>query len=37
MAILKFAQSRCLIDIFHTISKIQNIDHSQIIRPKEVE
>ncbi|URE45295.1 hypothetical protein MUK42_33231 [Musa troglodytarum] len=35
--VIKFAQSRCLIDCFCTVSKIQNIDHSLLIRPREVE
>ncbi|URE45615.1 hypothetical protein MUK42_33145 [Musa troglodytarum] len=30
---IKFAKSRCLIGFFRIISKIQNIDHSQLIRP----
>ncbi|URD87621.1 hypothetical protein MUK42_30612 [Musa troglodytarum] len=34
--VIKFAQSRCLIDFLCTISKIQNIDHSKLIRPREV-
>ncbi|URE08229.1 hypothetical protein MUK42_14208 [Musa troglodytarum] len=37
MTVIKFAQSQCLIGFFRTILKIQNIDHSQIIRPREVE
>ncbi|URE45999.1 hypothetical protein MUK42_23700, partial [Musa troglodytarum] len=37
MMVIKFAQSRCLNDFFHIISKIQNIDHSQLIRRREVE
>ncbi|URE13024.1 hypothetical protein MUK42_26697 [Musa troglodytarum] len=37
MTIIKFAQSRCLIGYLRTISKIQNIDHSQHISPREVE
>ncbi|URD89269.1 hypothetical protein MUK42_24793 [Musa troglodytarum] len=34
--VIKFTQSRCLIDFLRTISKIQNFNHSQLIRPKEV-
>ncbi|URE03057.1 hypothetical protein MUK42_33713, partial [Musa troglodytarum] len=36
LTIIKFAQSRYLIDFLCTISKIQNIDYSQLIRPKKV-
>ncbi|URD90697.1 hypothetical protein MUK42_33353, partial [Musa troglodytarum] len=36
VTVIKFAQTRYLIDFFRTISKIQNIDHSQHIRPREV-
>ncbi|URD86064.1 hypothetical protein MUK42_14162 [Musa troglodytarum] len=28
--VIKFVQSRCLIGFFCTVSKIQNIDHSQL-------
>ncbi|URD89369.1 hypothetical protein MUK42_30711 [Musa troglodytarum] len=34
--VIKFTQSRCLIDFLCTISKIQNIDHSQLFRPMKV-
>ncbi|URE49773.1 hypothetical protein MUK42_33241 [Musa troglodytarum] len=37
MTIIKFAQSRCFIGFLRNVSKIQNIDHSQLIRPGEVE
>ncbi|URE46380.1 hypothetical protein MUK42_32130 [Musa troglodytarum] len=37
MTVIMFAQSRCLINFFHTNSKIQNIDHSHLIRPREVQ
>ncbi|URE47977.1 hypothetical protein MUK42_31697, partial [Musa troglodytarum] len=36
VTVKKFAQSRYLINFFCIISKIQNIDHSQLIRPREV-
>ncbi|URE01574.1 hypothetical protein MUK42_37003, partial [Musa troglodytarum] len=36
ITIIKFAQSRYLIGFWRTISKIQNIDYSQLIRPREV-
>ncbi|URE05617.1 hypothetical protein MUK42_20702 [Musa troglodytarum] len=36
MKVIKFAQSRCLIGFLHAISEIQNIDHSQLIKPGEV-
>ncbi|URE45144.1 hypothetical protein MUK42_23714 [Musa troglodytarum] len=36
MTVIKFAQSRCLINFLHTISKIQNVDHAQLIRHREV-
>ncbi|URD86985.1 hypothetical protein MUK42_31337 [Musa troglodytarum] len=36
MTVIKFAQSRCLINFLCTVSKIQNINHSQHIRPREV-
>ncbi|URD90423.1 hypothetical protein MUK42_24787 [Musa troglodytarum] len=34
--VIKFTQNRCLIDYLSTISKIQNIDHSELIRLREV-
>ncbi|URE12903.1 hypothetical protein MUK42_14071 [Musa troglodytarum] len=37
MTVIKFAQSRCLINFFRTVSKIQNTNHSQHIKPREVE
>ncbi|URD89986.1 hypothetical protein MUK42_31212 [Musa troglodytarum] len=36
MIVIKFAQSRYLIDFFCIVSKIQNIDHSQLISPRKV-
>ncbi|URD91270.1 hypothetical protein MUK42_32397 [Musa troglodytarum] len=36
MMVIKFVQSQCWISFLCTISKIQNIDHSQLIRPTEV-
>ncbi|URE01535.1 hypothetical protein MUK42_37000, partial [Musa troglodytarum] len=36
VTIIKFAQSRFLIDFLCTISKIQNINHSQVISPRDV-
>ncbi|URD86966.1 hypothetical protein MUK42_32588 [Musa troglodytarum] len=36
MMVIKFAQSQYLINFLRTVSKIQNIDHSQLIRPMEV-
>ncbi|URE35440.1 hypothetical protein MUK42_36069 [Musa troglodytarum] len=35
MIVIKFVQSRYLIGFLHTISKIQNINHSQLVRPRE--
>ncbi|URE12760.1 hypothetical protein MUK42_13652 [Musa troglodytarum] len=37
MMVIKFVQNQCLINFLRTISKIQNTDHSQLIRPREVE
>ncbi|URD90710.1 hypothetical protein MUK42_32311 [Musa troglodytarum] len=37
MTAIKFAQGQCLINFLCSISKIQNISHSQLIRPREVE
>ncbi|URE08276.1 hypothetical protein MUK42_14077 [Musa troglodytarum] len=36
MTVIKFVQSRCLIDFLCNVSKIQNIHHSQHIRHREV-
>ncbi|URE00693.1 hypothetical protein MUK42_20757, partial [Musa troglodytarum] len=36
VTVIKFAQSQSLISFLCTISKISNINHSQLIRPREV-
>ncbi|URD71840.1 hypothetical protein MUK42_33771 [Musa troglodytarum] len=35
MTVIKFAEGRCLIGFFCAVSKIQDIDHSKHIRPRE--
>ncbi|URE10784.1 hypothetical protein MUK42_13708 [Musa troglodytarum] len=37
MMVIKYVQNRCLTNFLRNISKIQNTDHSQLIRPREVE
>ncbi|URE11486.1 hypothetical protein MUK42_14505 [Musa troglodytarum] len=36
MTVIKFVESQCLIGFLLIISKIKNIDHSKLIRPREV-